>query len=291
MAAKDNAWGPAHEIGHIHQKAINWPSSTESSNNLFSNYTLYKLGKYCSRGAELSMLANARYRDGQGWFNMGDATHQNESTEIHMRMNWQLWNYYHRCGYKSDFWQTLFKLLRENRISESDPGAGQLIFAKMASKAANQDLTEFFETWGFFVPVDNMSYSQYGTYNYNVTQSMIDEAKAYMAQFPKQKHAFQYIEDRKTGDTGLDTTPPDVGYYKQFADNQKITKTVTYKLSGRTVTVSNGSEAVAFEVRRGDDLVYFANMLTFTIPDGITITNAKYYAVQADGERIEMTQN
>ena len=23
MAAKDNAWGPAHEIGHIHQRAIN----------------------------------------------------------------------------------------------------------------------------------------------------------------------------------------------------------------------------------------------------------------------------
>ena len=31
MAAKDNAWGPAHEIGHIHQRAINWPGSTESS--------------------------------------------------------------------------------------------------------------------------------------------------------------------------------------------------------------------------------------------------------------------
>lgn len=53
MADKDNAWGPAHEIGHIHQKAINWPGCTESSNNLFSNYVLYKLGKYCSRGSEL----------------------------------------------------------------------------------------------------------------------------------------------------------------------------------------------------------------------------------------------
>ena len=29
MADKDNAWGPAHEIGHIHQKAINWPGCTE----------------------------------------------------------------------------------------------------------------------------------------------------------------------------------------------------------------------------------------------------------------------
>ena len=43
MAAKDNAWGPAHDIGHIHQAAITWPGSTASSNNLFSNYLLYKL--------------------------------------------------------------------------------------------------------------------------------------------------------------------------------------------------------------------------------------------------------
>ena len=55
MSAKDNAWGPAHEIGHIHQLAIDWPSSTESSNNLFSNFILYKLGKYCSRGTELNL--------------------------------------------------------------------------------------------------------------------------------------------------------------------------------------------------------------------------------------------
>ena len=92
MAAKDNAWGPAHEIGHIHQQAINWPGSTESSNNLFSNYILYKLGKYCSRGSELSALATARCEKHQGWWNMGTSTHQNEDTEIHMRMNWQLWN-------------------------------------------------------------------------------------------------------------------------------------------------------------------------------------------------------
>ena len=80
MAAKDNAWGPAHEIGHIHQRAINWPGSTESSNNLFSNYILFKLGKYCSRGSELSALAKARFVDKQAWWNMGSATHQNEDT-------------------------------------------------------------------------------------------------------------------------------------------------------------------------------------------------------------------
>lgn len=111
---------------------------------------MYKLGKYCSRGSGLSSLAQARFANKDAWYNMGNPTHQNEDTEIHLRMNWQLWNYYHRCEYKKDFWQTLFKLLRENRIDENAPGEAQLLFAQMASKAANQDLTTFFEMWGFF---------------------------------------------------------------------------------------------------------------------------------------------
>lgn len=288
MAAKDNAWGPAHEIGHVHQKAINWPGSTESSNNLFSNYVLYKLGKYCSRGATLGELADARFGNGQGWYNMGDATHQNESTEIHMRMNWQLWNYYHRCGYKPDFWQRLFRLLRENRIQETDPGAGQLLFAKMACKAANEDLTDFFDLWGFFIPVDNVSYEQYGVWNYNVTEQMIADARKYMAQFPKPRHAFQYLEDRKAGDLGLDVEVPAVGYYSQFQNNTKITENITCTRSGQRVVVKNAGGAVAFEIRRDGRLVYFSNQMSFDIPDTIPAEGTAVYAVQADGIRIEI---
>lgn len=289
MAAKDNAWGPAHEIGHIHQRAINWPGSTESSNNLFSNYILYKLGKYCSRGSELSALATARCEKHQGWWNMGSATHQNEDTEIHMRMNWQLWNYYHRCGYKKDFWQTLFKLLREDRIVESDPGAAQLKFAMKASQAANENLTDFFEMWGFFEPVDT-TIEQYGTWNYRVTEAMIKEAKDFMSQFPAPKHAFYYLEDRKNGDVGIDDYKVgDVGYYTQFQDNVKITKEVGCSLSGQQVSITDGDEAVAFEVRKDGKLLYFSNFFQFTVPSTIPLDGAAVYAVQADGKRIACT--
>lgn len=286
MAAKDNAWGPAHEIGHIHQRAINWPSSTESSNNLFSNYILYKLGKYCSRGSELSALATARCIKGNAWYNMGTSTHQNEDTEIHMRMNWQLWNYYHRCGYQPDFWQKLFRLLRENRISESDPGAGQLLFARMACQAANQNLTEFFERWGFFEPVDNVTIEQYGSWNYNVTPRMISETKAFMARFPTPRHAFYYLEDRKNGDVGIDNYKVgDVGHYSQFKNNQKISKTPKYSRSGQRISISNGDEAVAFEVKKGDKLLFFSNFLSFEVPSSIALEGCSIYAVQADGHR------
>ena len=287
MAAKDNAWGPAHEIGHIHQKAINWPGSTESSNNLFSNYVLYKLGKYCSRGSELNALAVSRMTNKEGWYNMGNATHQNEDTELHMRMNWQLWNYYHRCGYKKNFWQTLFNLLRENRINESSPGSAQLLFAKMASKAANENLTDFFEMWGFFVPVNNMSIEQYGTWNYNVTQQMINDAKIYMAQYPAPKHAFYYLEDRKNGDVGIENYKVgDTGYYTLFKNSTKITKNISATVSGQNVSISNGDEAIAFEVRKNGELLFFSNFFNFTVPSSIPLDKSTViYAVQADGER------
>ena len=293
MAAEDNAWGPAHEIGHVHQAAINWASSTESSNNLFSNFIIYKLGKYKSRGNGLGSVATARYANGQAWYNMGDATHQNEDTETHMRMNWQLWIYYHRCEYKTDFWQTLFKLMREVNMTEGeDPGKKQLEFAKMASKAANQNLTDFFEMWGFFEPV-NTTIEQYGTYKYYVSDAMIWEAKEYMAQFPAPKHAFQYIEDRKKSEFPQNdyrySAVGDVGYYTQFKENQKITKAIKAELAGRKVSIQNGDEAVAFELRENDEngkLLYFSTFTTFEIPSSILMVNAKLYAVQADGKRI-----
>ena len=144
--------------------------------------------------------------------------------------------------------------------------------------------------WGFFKPVNNQKLDQYGTWNYNVTQSMIDEAKAYMAQFPKKAAPFYYLEDRKYGDEGLGSDDPgNVGYYEQFKNNQKITKTITYTRNGQSISISNGDEAVAFELYLNDKLVYFSNHFNFTVPSSITLNdNVKVCAVQADGTRIEL---
>ena len=310
MSAKDNAWGPAHEIGHIHQLAIDWAGSRESSNNLFSNFILYKLGKYCSRGTELNLpkadenrftdfngnitrmtLSEARCVLNKPWCNFGN-NYQGENTELHMRMNWQLWNYYHRCGHKPDFWQKLFKLMRENRISYDNPGAKQLLFARMASEAAQEDLTDFFEMWGFFVPVD-IQIEQYGSYQYTVTEDMIKETKKFMAKYPEKAKPFYYLEDRKAGDEGLDTTPPDVGYYTQFKTQKPIIKNISGLINGREVNITNGDEAVAFELREKDangKLLYFSTFTKFEIPLAISLTYAKLFAVQADGKRILLSK-
>lgn len=299
LMASRNSWGPAHEIGHVHQGAINWASTTESSNNLFSNYTIYKFGQNCSRGTELAVpeyaanvkkatLVFRRCIENKAWCDFG-TDYQGEDPEMHARMNWQLWNYYHRCGYNPQFFPTLFKLMRENRVSTQDPGENQMMYARMACRAANENLTDFFERWGFFVPI-SMKVNQYGTYNYIVTDAMIKETKEFMKQFPAPKHAFYYLEDRKKGDPGLDTTPPDVGYFTQFAEDMKITKQITYTISGHQVNVQNGEQAVAFEIKENDNLKYFGTSFQFEVPNTISPDRVKLYAVQADGVRIEMTR-
>ena len=299
LMASRNSWGPAHEIGHVHQGAINWASTTESSNNLFSIYTIYKFGQNCSRGTELAVpeyaanvkkatLVFRRCVENKAWCDFG-TDYQGEDPEMHARMNWQLWNYYHRCGYNPQFFPTLFKLMRENRVSTQDPGENQMMYARMACRAANENLTDFFERWGFFVPI-SMKVNQYGTYNYIVTDAMIKETKEFMKQFPAPKHAFYYLEDRKKGDPGLDTTPPDVGYFTQFAEDMKITKQITYTISGHQVNVQNGEQAVAFEIKENDNLKYFGTSFQFEVPNTISPDRVKLYAVQADGVRIEMTR-
>lgn len=310
MAAEDNAWGPAHEMGHVHQYAINWPSSTESSNNLFSNYVIYRLGKYKSRGRGLDYMAKSVYGDGRAWYNMGSSTHQNEDTEVHMRMNWQLWIYYELCKGTADnptIWPRIFEIMRTTygNIPENDPGKRQMAFVKAVCEATGEDLTEFFETWGFFKPV-NESIEQYGSFQYTVTKTMIEETKQYIKSLKYPKAApIQYIEDRKqeffTESDSRYKEVGDVGYYTTFKDNVKITKTPTYtekaSTQGKAIVVSNGDQAVAFEVRKQTgseenlimgETVYFSNSFDFFVPRTVSMAGCGLYAVQADGTRILM---
>ena len=294
LAEEDNTWGPAHELGHVNQGAINWKSTTESSNNLFSNYAIYKMGKYKSRGQTIEYLAQC-FANGEPWVLMGSSTHMDEDTEVHMRMNWQLWNYFHRCGFKPDFFPTLFEMLRQDPLPsefsgyfglKEDHGASQLKYAEKVCDAAQLDLTEFFEVWGFYRTVD-VNYEQYGSTHYIVTEAMIAESKARIAEKGYAKApAIQYIEDRQI-EGG--TTYSNMGYYTTFQNKTAITKTPRYTVSGRTYTVSDCDQAVAVEVRRTvgsglGELLYFSNLSTFTLPTTVS-GNVTLYAVQYDGTR------
>ncbi|MCH5334686.1 MAG: M60 family metallopeptidase [Alistipes sp.] len=296
LELEDNTWGPAHELGHVNQGAINWKSTTESSNNLFSNYAIYKMGKYKSRGQTIAYLAEC-YAKNQQWALMGTSTHMAEDTEVHMRMNWQLWNYFHRCGAQPDFFPTLFQMLREDPLPSEfatyfgmveNPGASQLKYAEKVCDAAQLDLTDFFEVWGFYRTID-VTYEQYGSSRYKIDEDMIAESKARIAAKGYDKGpAIQYIEDRQV-EGGV--TYSNMGYYTTFQNKTKITKTPRYSVSGRSYTVTDCEQAVAVEIRRTvgsglGELLFFSNLSTFTAPETVPQSNVSLYAVQYDGERI-----
>lgn len=312
-AAADNAWGPAHEMGHVNQTAINWASTTESSNNLFSNYVLYRFGRYASRGKGLYYRFGAVYEKDHSWasmnyngdhtgpnipFNAAENTYMGEETEIHMRLNWQLWNYYHRVKGDEEFFARVFKKMRQIGLNETeDPGRKQLEYAMACSEAAGEDLTDFFEAWGFFKPL-NGTIAQYGEYRYTVTETMIANAKAKMQQYPK-AGAVEYIEDRDSkagpvsGDFAYDKVG-DLGYYTTYQNKLKVSSSASATVSSRKVTTKDCGNAVGIEIREKKvngtmgEIRFASNYISFEIPSSIDTSDCAVYAVQYDGTRIHL---
>lgn len=308
-ANADNAWGPAHEMGHINQMAINWASTTESSNNLFSNYVLHRFGRYNSRGKGLYYRFGAVYEKNQSWASMDYENNPEgpeipmtkdgpfgEETGIHMRLNWQLWNYYHRVRGDELFFGRVFKIMRALGMNETDDcGRKMLEYAVACSEAAGENLTDFFESWGFFKTL-NSTIGQYGNYSYRVTLDMIKNAKERMAKFPNPPHALEYIEDRsvrageKPGDFPFDRVG-DLGYYTTYVNNLQLPANATATVNGsRNITTENCTNAVAIEIRerKGDSygaVRYASNYTSFNIPSKIQTSGCAVYAVQADGTR------
>ncbi len=314
---QDREWGPGHELGHMHQGAINWASTTESSNNLFSNYIVYKIDKWGSRGSSLETLAKYRFAPATPWvrfkhprnsmgefipFDMAEGDdnknglYQGEDSEMHMRLNQQLWTYFDRIAGKKG---TIKKIFQQGRTAEFDlssvnPGQAQLMYARNVAKAANMDMTEFFDAWGFFIPVQKFTLRAYGQHSYEVTQQMINETKEYMKQFQTKCPPIQYIEDRKYvagssgNQMGISEHGGDVGYFSTYRDKIQITKSIKYSISGRRYTITDGEQAVAFELRKDNRIIWFANRFTFEVPTNVDISGTEVYAVQYDGKRIMM---
>ena len=284
-------WGVSHEFGHVHQNAINFEPSTETSANIYAHYVCERMGKYTSHGCGLWRLAELRAETSGDWSYIAKCADKYQN--INNRMWWQLYVYYYKVLNKTDFYVKVHDYMREKHLdSYRDCSLKQLEFAKACSYAAEEDLSDFFSLWGFFIPVDNKKTDRV---TINITQSMIDEALEYMHQYQKPKHAFEYIEDRKTVgylDGDFDRADiGDLGFYETYRQNLKVSSNIKATVSGRTVTVTNADGAVCIEVRKNNEtgeIVYFNNFLTFEIPSCVSTVGCKIYAVQADGTRIHL---
>lgn len=295
MANADNCWGPGHENGHTHQYAIELIGTGESSNNLFSNLTLNKLGKYQSRGDANKVIFDD-YAAGKPW-----TTRDIGSTH---RMYWQLYLYFHEAGVDTTFYPRLFQAMRAKPLAARAQGKRSvtgnedvLCFARNACDVAQMDLSEFFQFWGFLTPTNHLHVDDYGDFDITNTQKEIDAFLAYAHQYPKAPD-IAFIEDRIKGVARTDggsgnklangvtgSSAGQVGHYTDFRDRSVKAEGYLYTLNDNRVSLSGGSGAVGFKVydRQSGQLLYGSNFLTFTLPQGVAGCPLRIVACQADG--------
>lgn len=311
MFAGGAIWGPAHENGHIFQKYINMVGQTEVSNNLFSNVAVFNNGHLTSRASLISttlqnMADNVFWNDRDIW----ERTH----------MYFQLYQFFHILGRKSDFYPELFKALRSDPMEHTtgvfiSAKDDYLKFYKTCCSVSGYDLTEFFQAYGFFVipaltsyTIDNVTkdayiVGDYGNYYLTVTQEEIDAVKAEVAAMNLPKANIIFVEDRITAPdatyegaaagtkkTAFSSEFPigqagETGQYTTFGDE---CSSYIYNVSGSTVTVE-GTGAVGFKVYDSTgNLCGLYNTYTFTLPDGIG-TGYTIKAAAGDGTDVSAT--
>lgn len=297
---QDGIWGPAHEYGHINQTPMRIAGTTEESNNVFSNVANYFVCKTTSRCDYPSSQLKI--------FNEGK-TYLENGTWGTTRMFWQLWCYYHAAKHNTKFYPRLYELLRTYPLKRDlttipgklNPKTDLLHFAKMCCIAANEDLTNFFTSWGFFVPQDNYHIDDYDVYDCILTQADIDEVKAEIKsyKFPE-NNAIILIDDRPGSDlpTGFGYKKELCGEYgglKEFENPSAVSGSFSFMVDGTQVTVTgNGNPGVGYLIfDNAGNLIGFSNSDNFTLsPEAaadLIAGNATVVAIDADNKTIEVT--
>ena len=284
-------WAQVHEMGHMNQDAINMGGCVEISNNMFANAACFHEG-FTTRvnGASTAGLAN-HFVNKNFWFKLAG------QSGYGMRLYTQLYLYFHVLKHDTQFFPKLYKKLRADRM-RSTGGVYRgpndyLKFALACCEVSGYDLSEFFEAYGFFVPVNNQTYPN--TYNvgftFRTTQAEIDAAKAAMKKYAKPRGNIFFLDDhirrepgrRDYGGSDVVGRFGDVGMYSDFRDDFRSSN-YSYTLSSDSVITMKGEGAVGFKLY--DDtgnLLYFFNTNSVRLPGGVRGKNFTLKVAQADG--------
>ena len=187
----DPCWGFSHEVGHVHQLRpyLNWGGLGEVSNNLFSLYGTRGFGNKTRTSEQKNYQKSKDSIIAKGISYLQDGDVFNRLIPF-----WQLQLYFETVGKNKDFYPDLFEHFRlqgeaERAASKENARGGgwgdrgknpanyQLNFVEAACKVGKTDLTEFFEKYGFFY-VGSFKMDDYGSYNYEMTQEMVNKTKA-----------------------------------------------------------------------------------------------------------------
>lgn len=278
-----DTWTVHHEFGHNNQGPMNMIGQTEMSNNALANIAFYSTTNGFSRTMYFSDAARN--------FNNGGIFQQNTLWSC-PRMYFQLWLYYHYLGHNRSFFPRLYEYLRRDPLVHHPVGdpAGPtrqtedcLKFARYACLAAGEDLTEFFEGWGFLTPCDNYLVGDYTDHYASLTQEEADRWRAEIKALGLPKNITPLFIDDRPGETERyyrNDNPwdsrkaseliGDLGGVVHFKAKSRVTRPYIYYVSGKNVVMDGGTGGIGFVVRDSDGrMIAFANSYKFEVSPAV----------------------
>lgn len=257
-------WGIAHEIGHV----LDTPGVTyaEVTNNIIAQFNQTQDTPESSRIQDYSAVYKKVTSDTIGFSSNG---------VVALAMFWQLHlaydqNYAFKAfdSYQehldNNFYSRFYKYQREpasapNGLTLSSDRDQNII--RLASAAAQKDLTEYFTRWGL-IPTE--------------------ETTAYISQFPKEERPIYYIND------AAHTYKLEGG--KAFSDNATLTASLQHnnaiaETANRvelSLNVENAqqSEILGYEIKRNGKAVAFVTGDNTTYTDVISTVNNRVFTYE-----------
>ena len=307
---RQNAWGVAHEFGHVNQTrpGMRWVGTSEITNNICSAWVNFKLfpqqmrlehevteniDQERMRGGRFDCYVNSAVVKHQLWqFQSGPdsglfAPLRGNSGDhfVGCAPFWQLMLYCTAARGNKDFYPDIFHNVRHTDESAMTNGELRVLFLKRAADAAKLNLAEFFLCTGMAAPVDRVI-DDYGEASLTVTEEMLQEALDYMARYPKPDSSVIYYITANSIDIFKHKLPISIS-----PDAPKIILPV----SRVDIPGSAWKNAVAFEAYSGKKLVR-VSLLGLNHTDNTTTTvicppeTDSIKAVQWDGKRVTIAK-
>lgn len=268
---RNDVWGVAHELGHVHQtQDITWRGMTEVSNNVFP------LLVQTTFGATSRLLKENRYQEAYDQTVIPKVPYALTVIDGVSKDNpfakvvplWQLQLYFAKVLNKPEFYMDLYEEMRR----ESAPACPQLNFVELCCSVGKIDFTAFFRFYGFFLPLNDYVFDSVNAGYLTITQDAIDESLQRIADMnlTRKAPAIQYLKD------------DNIDMFK----NMKAIEKGQVTLTGSTVSLSGWKNVVAFEVYNGEELIQISQKDSFSLKS--TDSNVKIRAVAADGTKVEV---
>ena len=294
-------WGPALALGHCTQTrpGVQRIGLTEVTNNLMSAYVQTTIFGQPSRIQTEDMGAVYRNRYSKAWNGIivpkashADFKNLDDSDDVFCKLVpfWQLELYFGKVlgrtplqqSDRGGFYPDVFEYARTKDYGGMSEGQIQMDFVYNCCVAAQVNLLDFFEKWGFLTPVDR-SIEDYDTKTLKVTEEMVDELKKKVENLgydKLQNIALEYISDNT---------------WELYKNKPEVISGTNATRSGNTITIKNWQNVVAYEVKDQTGKLVFVSSgeTTSSTTDMFTLSgnwdsSYKLYAVSAAGKRTEI---